>query len=296
MNNDAIPWNYTTDPIGSLGPHGISAMTSFTSTPHHIDESHTSTQPSPGITTPKQSSQNKYYFKIKPYTGKYLYHGPLYLHDDGTYRSNNSREANMMYQKGLLDTKTTNDPILWNAPFATLPVITPQSDLTNKMPPIDKFYRLIIIQPNPEKKYTHSVSYNYLRSGKILYFRWNNSDRTGGFVSGGSIASGILEPISETTWINDQTKRNCQPAFNLAYCKLVDQRNLAKHVNKLIKKRKRRSQLKALVKSIYNWKIRNINTINTGNIKTEHIPLIIRPIYFFGPGANNIRYRIVGFL
>ena len=105
-----------------------------------------------------------------------------------------------------------------------------------------------------------------------------------------------MQPISETTWVNGQTKRNSQTAFNLAYCKLVDQRNLAKVINNLIKKRNKRNQLKALGKSAYKWKIRNINTVNTDNIKTGHIPSIIHPVSFFGPGANNIRYRIVEFL
>ena len=270
MNNDTIPWNYTTN----------------------LNGSHLCT----GINTPKQSSQNKYYFKNMYYTGKYLYHGPLYLHEDGTYRSNKSREANMMYQKGLLDKKTTNDPKFWNAPFATLPVITSPLDLTKEAPPADKFYRLIVIQPNPEKKNTDSVAYNYLIRGKILYFRWDNSDGNGVFVAGGSVTSGIMQPISETTWVNGQTKRNSQTAFNLAYCKLVNQRNLAKVINNLIKKRNKRNQLKALGKSAYKWKIRNINTVNTDNIKTGHIPSIIHPVSFFGPGANNIRYRIVEFL
>lgn len=294
MNIDTIPWNYTTDLSGSSEPlamfSGILA-TSIASTPRHLNESRAPGNPSPGVTTPKQSSQNKYYFKIK-HGRKYLYHGPLYLHEDGTYRSNNSREANMMYQKGLLDKKNEMYPKFWNAPFATLPVITHQPDLT----PVDKFYRLIVIQPNPEKKYTTSVSYNYLRNGQILYFRWDNSDRNGRFVAGGTIDSGIIDPISETTWINEQTKRNCQTAFNLAYCKLIDQRALAKGVHNLIKKRNKRIQLKALGKSAYKWTIRNLNTVKAGYIKTGCISSTIRPVSFFGPGANNIRYRITGFL
>jgi hypothetical protein len=295
MNIDTIPWNYTdeveSEPL-AMYP-GILATTSFTSTPLHLHESDANARLSPGVTTPKQSSQNKYYFKIRNYSAdKYLYHGPLYLHGDGTYRSNNSREANMMYQKGLLDRKTKMYPRLWNSPFATLPVITHPTDLT----PVDKFYRLIVIQPNPEKKYTASVSYKYLKKGKILYFRWDNSDRSGRFVAGGSVDSGIIEAIDEDTWIKEQTKSNYQPAFNLAYHKLVSQRNLAKHVNKLIKTRDKRIQLKALCKSISKWTIRNINTLRIDDIKIGRTPSIIRATSFFGPGANNVRYRISSFL
>jgi len=295
MNIDTIPWSYTDEVLEATEPFamypGILGTSSFTSTPLYLHESSATVQLSPGVTTPKQSSQNKFYFKIK-HGRDYLYHGPLYLHEDGTYRSNNAREANMMYQKGLLDKKTEMYPKFWNSPFATLPVIAHQSDST----PVDKFYRLIVIQPNPEKKYTTSVSYKYLKRGKILYFRWDNSDRNGQFVAGGSVDSGIIEPINETTWIKEQTKRNYQPVFNLAYRKLVNQRNLAKHVNKLIKKRNKRIQIKALVKSASKWTIRNINTLGIDDIKTGRTPSIIPAGSFFGPGSNNIRYRITAFI
>ena len=242
-----------------------------------------------------QTSTTKYYFKIMV-TGNYIYYGPLYLFADGTYRSNNSREANIMYQKGLLNTKPPMYPLFWNAPFKSLPVVESHCSLSARSEPVDKFYRLIILQPrcptpsNPEP--CHQDNY-----GHVLYFRWSNSVGTGPLASGGTITPiGIIEPLSEITWLKEQTDGAYQPAYSLAYSKLVNHRNLYKVVYILIKKRSKRIQLKALGKSAERWAIRNLNTVMVNDVKTGRVPSRIGVVSIFGLGANNIRYRISGFL
>ena len=267
MNNYIIPWKYTGKDIRD-------------------------------VSEDIQLSHDKYYFKSRyNYIGNNLYHGPLYLYNDGSYRSNNSREANMMYQKGLLDTKTEKYPKFWNSPHASLPVIASPSDSSQQGLPVDKFYRLIVIHPIPnEKNNTISASCAYPGKGKILYFRWDNSKASGPYVAGGSINIGIIKPINKITWVTEQTNDNYQTAFNLGYCTLVKQRRLYKFVYNLIKKRNKRIQLKALGKSASKWTIRNLNTVRINNHKTRVTPSIIRSVSFFGSGANNIRYRITAFL
>ena len=254
----------------------------------------------PAIHTVTQISTDKYYFKIM-ISDNYVYHGPLYLSSDGTYRSNNSRDANIMYQKGLLNTEPTMYPNSWNAPFKTLPVVESPYSLTARVEPVDKYYRLIILQPR--SRATSAARPPHLpprwRSsyGHILYFRWDNSVGTGQYVTGGTITPvGIMESISEITWIREQTRGVYQPAYNLAYIQLVKQRNLNKQVYRIIKKRNKRTQLKALGKSAAKWAIRNLNTVTVNDFKKGRVPSIIDVISIFGPGANNIRCRISKFL
>jgi hypothetical protein len=201
-----------------------------------------------------------------------------------------------MYQKGLLNTKPPMYPLFWNAPFRSLPVVESHCSLSARSEPVDKFYRLIILQPscpspsNPEP--CHQDNY-----GHVLYFRWSNSVGTGQLAAGGTITPiGIIEPLSEITWLKEQTEGAYQPAYSLAYSKLVNHRNLYKVVYRLIKKRSKRIQLKALGKSASKWAIRNLNTVSTNDLKTGRVPSIIDVISIFGPGANNIRATISKFL
>lgn len=254
------------------------------------------TGPNLPITCPgAQTSLDKYYFKIRV-SGDYVYHGPLYLYPDGSYRSNNSREANIMYQKGLMNIKPQMYPKSWNAPFRTLPVVEAPYSLTTRSEPVDKFYRLIILQPLCPPP-SHIVSHRQDNYGHVLYFRWDNSYGTGQYVSGGTTTSlGIIESISENDWLKDQTGPRHQPSYNLAYIKLVKQRNLYKAVYTLLKKRNKRIQLKALCKSATKWAIRNLNTVFANDLKTGRVSSIISSISIFGQGAKNIRFRISGFL
>ena len=250
----------------------------------------------PAIHNVTQTSADKYYFKIM-ISGNYVYHGPLYLSSDGTYRSNNSRDANIMYQKGLLEAEPTMYHASWNAPFKTLPVVEIPYSPTTRSEPVDKFYRLIILQPLSPPPHTHLPLRRPANYGHVLYFRWSNSTGNGQYMSGATTTPlGIMEYISEITWIKEQTGGVYQPAYNLAYIKLVRQRCLYKAVYKLIKKRYKRIQLKALCKSAAKWAIRNLNTVNVNDIKTGRIPSIINTVSIFGPGANNIRYRISAFI
>jgi len=67
-------------------------------------------------------------------------------------------------------------------------------------------------------------------------------------------------------------------------------------VYRLIKKRSKRIQLKALGKSASKWAIRNLNTVSSNDIKTDRVPSRIGAISIFGPGVNNIRSTISEFL
>ena len=150
-----------------------------------------------------------YYFKMHPNTywsnsTTDIYWGPLYYHSDGSYRSNNSREAAMMTQQYM----AMNFPgASWNQEAATLP--TAPAIPTEY--PRELQHQLILIKPLQALQAGAAIApHNNVSSsalpqrGEVLGFKWPNPDGTGAHSSLGSFSRGIVYPITKDQWINEQ--------------------------------------------------------------------------------------------
>ena len=176
-----------------------------------------------------------YYFKTHPnpysISTTNIYWGPLYYHNDGTYRSNNSREAAMMKQQYMA---MKFPGASWNQEAATLP----KAPAIPTEHPRELQHQLILIKPLQALQtgaaiapHNHAVSSSALpQRGEVLGFKWSNPDGTGSPSSSSSLVGGVVYPITKDQWINEQLNL---PNTDRHYSLAPRQRELAKQKLKI---------------------------------------------------------------
>jgi len=251
-NISSVPWNYT-----GQNPPNLNTLTRVLDQP--------------------------YYFKMRTrhFTGTIAgstYWGPLYLYQDGSYRSCNSIEAGMMFQKALLNSR----PLAFRS-GKNLNVL--RTGTVNGM---------VILMPRHGGSYPAGFASSITPlPGSIQYLlscrHWTRVLAPfGEFVD-------LVEPLSEETWVVEQTARPHNSLYNLAVIKKRKKRCLRQgHVKRTATHlKKRRNERFGFARAITKLPHVNINvkTDTVGNRET------IKP-HALGVGTGsdtNMRNRILHF-
>ena len=174
-------------------------------------------QNSPDLNTLTRCSEQPYYFKMRvqrslPFPGTIAgstYWGPLYLYPDGSYRSGDSIEAIMMFQKSMSDFRPhafkdeRNLDALRKEPRHSIITLLPRHGVQYPIGTCSS--------TNPLPGYSQ-----YWIPDQYSYFGWRMStfgDRLD-----------LVEPVSEEVWIAEQTGINSRSLYNLATIKRLEKR------------------------------------------------------------------------
>ena len=171
----------------------------------------------PDLNTLTRCSEQPYYFKMRvqrslPFPGTIAgstYWGPLYLYPDGSYRSGDSIEAIMMFQKSMSDFRPhafkdeRNLDALRKEPRHSIITLLPRHGVQYPIGTCSS--------TNPLPGYSQ-----YWIPDQYSYFGWRMStfgDRLD-----------LVEPVSEEVWIAEQTGINSRSLYNLATIKRLEKR------------------------------------------------------------------------
>ena len=187
-----------------------------TTVPPSVSWNYTGQNP-PDLNTLTRCSEQPYYFKMRvqrslPFPGTIAgstYWGPLYLYPDGSYRSGDSIEANMMFQKSMSDFRPhafkdeRNLDVMRKEPRHSIITLLPRhggqypvgtSSPTNPLPGYSQYW----------------IPYDYSSNG------WRMS------TFGDSL--NLVEPLTEEAWVAEQTGINSCALYNLAVIKRREKR------------------------------------------------------------------------